>query len=78
MLGRNRERERRGKLDHLLAPINTEGEQFIMGEHTLRYLLPTISKGYLRWVTLIADCNAKKKKINNHTLNSLKQRGKNK
>ena len=49
-----------------------------MGGHTLQYLLPTVSKGYSRWVTLITDYNAKKeKKFNNHTLNSFKKEEKN-
>ena len=50
----------------------------LLQENTLYniILLPTISKGYLRWATLITDYNAQKeKKINNNTLNSLKQRG---
>ena len=50
-----------------------------MEEHTLQYLLPTISKGYSRRVTLTTDYNAQKeKKINNHTLNSLNKEENNK
>ena len=49
-----------------------------MEEHTLQYLLPTISKSYSRSVTLITDYNAQKeKKLNSHTLNSLNKEEKN-